>query len=330
MKNRNSSGGFDTAVTAFLTHQRTLGRSYRTVEYELKALHRFLTRRRADDLSSGIFNQWFRAQRHLSANTRYARQLIVRRLCLYRQRSEPACFVPDLTSFARRQPSPAPVLIRPQQIARMLHVASALSGSPKSPLRPAILRLAVVLLYTSGLRRGELVRLRIGDVDAQAGVLHIHESKFHRSRLVPLSVDARRELHRYLRQRLAPPFDRRSAAPLLCNRAHSSGCAGWHAYTGDGLAQGIHMLFDLASVRDIEGRRPRVHDIRHNFALHALLRWYRRGEDVQSCLPKLALYMGHVSIVSTAYYLRLIPEVAALASKRFGQHFSHLIEAGAS
>ena len=68
--------------------------------------------------------------------------------------------------------------------------------------------------------------------------------------------------------------------------------------------------------------------IRHSFAIQALLRWYRQGVDVQSRLPHLALYMGHVSIISTAYYLRWVPSVAALASKRFEHHFGHLLEGG--
>jgi integrase len=85
-------------------------------------------------------------------------------------------------------------------------------------------------------------------------------------------------------------------------------------------------LFDAAGVRDNDGRRPRIHDLRHSFALQALMRWYREGVDVQSRLPHLALYMGHVSIKSTAYYLRFVPSLAALASERFERRFGHLIE----
>jgi hypothetical protein len=70
--------------------------------------------------------------------------------------------------------------------------------------------------------------------------------------------------------------------------------------------------------------------MRHSFAVHALVRWYRQGGDVQTHLPKLALYMGHVSIVSTAYYLHFIPEIATLASNRFARRFSHLIDSGGS
>jgi integrase len=88
-------------------------------------------------------------------------------------------------------------------------------------------------------------------------------------------------------------------------------------------------VFRRADVHDAMGRRPRVQDVRHSFAVHSLIRKYREGGDVQTHLPKLALYMGHVSIVSTAYYLHFIPEVAALAGERFSRRFSHLIDNGA-
>jgi integrase len=183
----------------------------------------------------------------------------------------------------------------------------------------------VVLLYTAGLRRGELLRLSLQDVDAKAGVLRIRASKFHKSRWVPLSQDARRELRAYLHQRLAPPFDYSPASPLLCNRTR-----GFRGYTGTGLSRGIHVLLAAADVRDPHGRRPRIHDFRHVFALQALLRWYRADLDVQANLPKLAMYMGHVSIVSTAYYLKWIPEIAAAASARFERQSGHLVRGALS
>ena len=198
----------------------------------------------------------------------------------------------------------------------MLAAANSLTPTPGSPLRPAVMRIALVLLYTAGLRRGELLRLTLDDCDPRAGVLRIRASKFHKSRLVPLSPDARTELRTYLRQRLAAPLDASPQGPLLCHTTR-----GFHGYTGTGLSGGIHELFKLVGVRDDEGRRPRIHDLRHSFAVQALMRWYRDGADVQSNLPKLAMYMGHVSIASTIYYLRFIPALAALASERFERQF---------
>jgi integrase len=328
MRKNPSSKLLDGAIAEFVAHQRVFGRGYWAQEYMLKAVGRFVSRRGAADLNATVFDAWCKNQQHLSPTTLYGRQLLVRKLCLFRRRRDPRCFVPDPTGFARPRPHAPPVIVTPSQIAAMLRAADRLTHSRDSPLRAETMRIAVVLLYTAGLRRGELLRLRLADVDADDGVLHIRESKFHRSRWVPLSTDARRELREYLRKRTRAVCDLRPEAPFLCNRNPAYGHTGWHPYCGHGLAQGVRILFDRAGVRDPQGRRPRVHDIRHSYAVETLMHCYRRGGDVQTHLPKIALYMGHVSIVSTAYYLHFIPEIAALASGRFERRFSHLIESG--
>jgi integrase/recombinase XerD len=317
-----SSPATDAAITAYLAHQRALGRAYANEERVLTSLREFLAQTQALDLDRPRFEGWCDTHRGLTANVRRLRQRIVRNFCLYRRRSDSECFVPDLGAFPRLQPYCTPILVEPEQIARMLELTAYLRPTPNSPLRPAVMRLAIVLLYTAGLRRGELLRLTLADVEPKAGVLRIRESKFHKSRLVPLSPGARAELRRYLRQRLTPSFDTGEVSPLLCNCAR----ARLRPYTGTGLSQGIHTLFDAAGVCNPEGRRPRIHDLRHSFALQALIRWYREGSDVQSKLPQLALYMGHVSIVSTAYYLRWVPTLARLASERFEQRFGDLLQ----
>ena len=316
-----SATALDAPIHDFLAHQRTLGRGYENVERVLRGVRDFLVLIGTGDLDQTAFDRWCRHLAPLSANTRRSRQLIVHKFCLYRRRTDSSCFVPDPLYFARPQPYRAPVLVEPEQVARMLACAAALPPSANSPLRAQVLRLAIVLLYTAGLRRGEVLRLTLADVDSEAGVVRVRESKFHKSRLVPLSASAHGELRRYLRSRLAVCCDIRPAAPLLCNHSR-----GWRPYTGTGLRDGISRLFDQAGVRDAQHRRPRVHDLRHSFAVQALTRLYRRGEDVQSRLPHLALYMGHVSIVSTAYYLHFVPTLAALASERFARQCGHLIQ----
>lgn len=102
------------------------------------------------------------------------------------------------------------------------------------------------------------------------------------------------------------------------------------AYTGMGFFNSFKLLLRGAGIHDSTGRCPRVQDFRHSFAVSALLRWYETDADVQSNLPKLALYMGHVNIVSTAYYLRWMPAVVSQASARFERSCAGVIEGGAS
>ncbi|HYW75617.1 MAG TPA: tyrosine-type recombinase/integrase [Gammaproteobacteria bacterium] len=312
-------------VARYLQWKRSLGRDYSGVERVLVSLLQFVRDRAASDLDQALFDEWSKSFACLSANVRRNRQREVRNFCLYRQRTEPDCFVPDASRFPRPRPYCAPVIFGPDAVARMLAIAAQQRPTPGSPLLPAVLRLAVVLLYTAGLRRGELLRLTLADADPTAGVLRIRESKFHKSRFVPLSPDACRELRAYLHQRLVPTLSAAPDSPLLCNTTR-----GLRPYTGTGLTRGLQLLLRSAKVQSTDGRWPRVHDFRHSFAVQALLRWYRQGADVQSNLPKLAMYMGHVSIVSTAYYLKWMPDIAAAASERFEERFGHLISGGDS
>lgn len=320
MNDQPASTALDPIIRRYLAHRRALGRQYDMQERTLRSLTAFLAQAGKSDLSSGLFESWCKTFDLLTSNVRRARQVAVRNFCLYRQRTEPRCFVPHINRFARPQPHAAPIILTPAQVGRLLELADTREATPTSPLRPYVLRLALVLLYTAGLRRRELLRLTLADVDAQAGVLRIRESKFHKSRWVPLSCGARRELRRYLVRRLATPLDASPSSPLLCNMQN-----GQRGYTGSGMRRGIMELMHEAGIRDINGRIPRIRDFRHSFAIESLMRWYRQGADVQSNLPKLALYMGHVSIVSTAYYLRWTPALRELASNRFAKRFGYLV-----
>ncbi|SEA90828.1 tyrosine-type recombinase/integrase [Acidovorax soli] len=323
MSSTTLSTAIDRSIADYLERQRALGRAYVAEEDILHSLRDFICATSERDVTLHSFERWCASHEGLTGNVRRNRQRIARNWCLYRQRSEPSCFVPDPNRFPKPHPHKAPVIIAPAAVARMLAAAQAVRPTPDSALRPDVLRLAIVLLYTAGLRRGELLRLQLGDVNERDAVLRVRESKFHKSRWVPLSKDAGAELRAYLRRRQHQWGVSASTQPLLCH-----GTRHCYGYTGTGLSTGLQELVESANVRGWDGRRPRVHDFRHSFAVQCLLRWYRQGADVQSNLPKLAMYMGHVSIVSTAYYLRWIPELAQAASDRFEASFGNLVSGG--
>jgi integrase len=186
-------------------------------------------------------------------------------------------------------------------------------------LHREVCRLAVVLLYTTGLRRRELIRLTFADWDPVERTLLIRTSKFFKSRLVPLSKDASSELIAYLAI-LAGHVPVQADTPLLWHRS-----AEGRAYSGGGMGMALRRLFQAACVHTDAGGIPRTHDLRHTFAVHALLRWYQAGDDVQAKLPYLSTYMGHVSIDSTRYYLHFVEPLATAASKRFADHCGALV-----
>ena len=307
------------AIASYLELMRALGRQYKTEERVLAHLDAFLT---ADggDLTPDCFNGWCRTREHTSTGVRRSWMRIVRNFCLYRQRTQDHCFVPDKTQFPPCHQPIRPYIFRTGEISCLLKVTESLVSPSRSPLFRENARLALVLLYTAGLRRGELMRLTIGDYTESEQTLLIQDSKFKKSRLLPLSLDAGRALTAYLALRKQCGYPVHHDAALLYNRTGKT-----NDYTGTGIRYMILGLLKTAKIKTPFGRYPRVHDFRHTFAVHALQRWYRTGAEVQSKLPYLAAYMGHVSIVSTEHYLQFVEDLAELAGKRFEQHYGSLI-----
>lgn len=312
-------------IERYVELKRALGRRFCGESRVLQQLNAFLAALGAADLTWTEFEQWSRAHSHLTSTTRRRRMQIVRNFCLYRRRTEPLCFVPDGHLFPALSQPVQPHIFSDTQILQLLKAAAGLPAGPRSPLRPEVFRLAIVLLYCTGMRRGELVRLSLADYDPHERTLLIRESKFHRSRYVPLAEDVIRELDAYLATRRRRRLPMLADSPLLWNR-HGHG----RPYTGAGLRQGLHTLFQAADVRKADGTVPRVHDLRFTFAVQTLLRWYRSGIDVQAKLPLLSRYMGHVSIQSTEYYLPWIPELALAVSKQFSRHYGAFVQPLAS
>lgn len=314
---------FDAAVQAFISSRRALGRAIRLDEYVLRRLRTYLARAGYCDLDAESFERWRRRLRHCAHNTQVDWAMMVYRFCRYRRRRESRCFLPQRWTLGRHRPYPLPTPIEADQVRRLLDFMGRRPSRAGCALSYATQRLAIVLMYTAGLRRGEAARLRMEDVDAERGILRIGESKFHKSRWVPLSPSAARELRAYLRIRAG--FVHRTAhnTMLLCS------CAA-RGYTVESLGNAVRDVMRHSGIWANAPRVPRVHDFRHAFAVAALRRWYEEGRDVQSELPKLSMYMGHVSIASTTYYLRFMPAVVALASQRFASSCAELIEGGAA
>jgi integrase/recombinase XerD len=145
-ENPSSAAALDQWIANWLAHQRALGRGYNREEWVLEHLRRFVETIPSPDLDQSGFDLWCDASRHLSATTRRGQQLIVRKFCLYRQRTEPRCFVPNPLYFVQSCPYRGPVIIEPAHIARLLVAADNLTPTTNSPLLPTVMRFALVVL----------------------------------------------------------------------------------------------------------------------------------------------------------------------------------------
>jgi len=168
----------------------------------------------------------------------------------------------------------------------------------------------LLLLYGAGLRISEATSLNQADVDLDAALITVRETKFFKTRLVPLGLQLNRIMKAYAQWRVKEDHDRRAAAPFFVLR---SGARAHHAI----VRGAFQRLRKVARIHHSDGQQPRLHDLRHTAAVHRLVAWYRQGADVQTLLPKLAVYLGHVKLSSTQVYLTMTPELL----REVGLHF---------
>ena len=193
-------------------------------------------------------------------------------------------------------------------VADIEAVMDQIRCSNASPLRAATYQTLISLLAVSGLRIGEAIKLDRSDVDWTTGVLLIRESKFGKSRLVPLHPSTMKALaaHAELRDTLQPRPKELSFFVSLTRKRLSYAV----------VCQTFRQLVDNAGVGTAASSPPRLHDLRHTFTVRTLLEWYRSGQDVQAKLPALSTYLGHREPASTYWYLSATPELLVLAADR--------------
>jgi site-specific recombinase XerD len=182
----------------------------------------------------------------------------------------------------------------------------------------------LVLAYCAGLRLSELARLDLGDVDLQAGTIAIRETKFFKSRILPLADSALTAVREYLEAR------RQAKAPQNCDSGLFWHDQGGTRYTSHGIAWLLVDILRRAGIKPARGKiGPRIHDLRHSMVVNRILEWYRAGINPQERLPFLATYLGHRDIHSTLVYITVTQELLQQASERFrafGARYLHATE----
>ena len=217
-----------------------------------------------------------------------------------------------------RLPRPAcvftPYIYTAEELNRLVNTAErCVTGRTK--LQAPTFRTILLLLYGAGLRISEALCLTPQDVDLSSSLLTIQESKFYRTRLVPIGPRLTSSLASYDKQRSEWDIPRDTITSFFVTR-HG------HPVKRSLVENTFCRLRQLANVQRHDGSRyqPRLHDLRHTFAVHRLVAWYREGADVQRLLPQLSTYLGHVHVSATQRYLTMTPDLLHQASMRFEQY----------
>jgi integrase/recombinase XerD len=213
----------------------------------------------------------------------------------------------------KRPPPFVPHIYSHEELRRLLDATEGYQRN-RSLTDPVTVRTILLTLYATGLRVREVVELNREDVELENAIFTIRATKFFKSRLVPVGPELTRVLHAYASSRQST-LDPRSHVPFFTTKRGAR-------VNQATLVQCFQRIRKHAGVRRSDGARyqPRLHDLRHAFAVHRLTSWYRQGADVQKLLPMLSVYMGHAHISATQVYLTMTPELLSEAGRRFEQY----------
>jgi integrase/recombinase XerD len=208
-----------------------------------------------------------------------------------------------------------PYIYSPEELHRLLQATDRYQ-SIANAMEPVTARTLLLVLYGAGLRVSEALALEVRDVDLGSGVLRIRRTKFFKERLVPIGPGLVKALVQYTHRSGQPAGVRQDGMPFLASRKGRRLCLA----TVEGAFERIRREANV--LRDDGGRfQPRLHDLRHTFAVNCLTEWYRAGADVQKLLPNLSTYLGHKHLSGTMFYLSMTRELLQMACDRFERAF---------
>jgi len=301
------------SIQAYLAYKRAIKRKFRNEEMVLRLLDRYLVEHQIDTLTSitPLLIENFIDSRPRKRPRSYNHLLGVTR-----------CFFDWLVVQERFARSPVqakpkramgqlqPYLFSPNQVKQLLELAAKLPNRPKGPDRGETYYLIFAMMYALGLRVGEVTRLRRCDIDLKRQLLEINQTKFSKNRLVPFGPRVGQHIAEYLARRGTRSGALLSEDPVFSFNAGRA----IHPCT---LSQTFHWL-TIDKFEPPPGvAPPRLHCLRHSFAVSTLLRWYRAGIDPNTRLIHLSTFLGHVDPVSTAWYLTVTAELLDEANSRF-------------
>lgn len=298
----------------YVALRRALGTKLQEPAITLGRFLDFLESEKAEFITSELALRWAMRPQGVQRAT-WARRLgMVRGFAAWFSTIDDRTEVPPRRLLAARRRRNKPHIFTEQEIGQLMTQTGQLD-SPTG-LRALTYTTLIGLLTATGLRPGEALALDRSDVDLANGILSIRQSKFGKSRFVPVTESTCAALADYAKQRDKLCSRRRSEAFLVSERG-----ARLQGYTARRTFATISCMVGLRPATGTRrvGRGPRLQDFRHCFATRKLVEWYRAGLDVGCELPKLATYLGHVDVADTYWYLEAVPELLELATERLAK-----------
>jgi integrase len=300
------------ALRRYVEVRRALGARMREPAMTLDRFVDFLLKEEAPFITTNLAIRWVMRRKHVQPATRARLLSMIRKFAAWMSAIDPRTEIPPHHVLPSRRRRPKPYIYTDREVRGLMKQA-ALLPSPSGLLARTYSTL-IGLLASTGLRPGEAIALDVADVDLRNGILAVRDTKFGKSRFVPVHDSTRRALADYARARDRICPKRCTSAFLVSERGKRlEGTCVRRTFARLSSAVGIRTLPRKSAI----GRGPRLQDLRHTFATRRLVEWYRAGSDVSREMPKLTTYLGHASVASTYWYIEAIPELLQLATDRF-------------
>lgn len=300
------------AVDDYLALRRRLGVTLHETGRVLTAFAGYAAQAHAEYVMTALVLGWAAQQPHVSAATINARFQMIRRFAEWRQLTDRRTEVPPAGLLPGRYRRRPPRLYREDEIPRLLNAARQLPSAKR--LRGRTYETLFGLLTVTGLRSSEVVACDDGDLDHRQATILVRRTKFGKSRLVPVHVSTMEALAAYQAIRDRVVRHRLDDALFVSERGgRITQNAAEYTFARVSAQIGLRPRFRAHRL----GRGyPRLHDLRHRFAIRTLVNGYRAGRPVDPLLPVLATYLGHVHVHDTYWYLEAVPELLQLATER--------------
>ena len=300
--------GLETALDEYLDLRRSLGFKLRDEGTILPQFLSFLHKQGAPVITTELALRWA-TQPEGVLPSHWARRLrMVRLFAQFRSGVDPRTEVPPQGLLPYRYQRKPPHIYSDGETSRLLEAAGHLK--PKGGLRALTHYTLLGLITATGMRIREPLALDREDVDLERGLLTVRMTKFGKSRLIPVHSSTIAKLQDYERMRDQMVQRPKSPSFFLSERGTrlTQWCARWTF---------VRLSHEIGLRRLNDSHGPRLHDLRHTFAVKTLLRWYRTGVDVERHMPELATYLGHQHVNDTYWYISAVPELLQLAAMRF-------------
>lgn len=298
------------AVRDYVQMRRSLGYKLKKAPGLLSDFVSFLQEQGTTHITIPLALEW--AQRKPAPPAEWAARLTcIRGFARYWSATDPQTQIPPASLLPYRPSRARPYLYTDQEIHQLLEAARQLNG-----LFGLTHYCVFGLLSVTGLRLGEVLNLKIGDVDLAQGIMVIVGTKFGKSRLVPIHRSTQKALTHYAQER-----DQALGPDLIYFFVSQRG----HRMDAGSVRRVFYRLSRKVGLRGpTASHGPRLHDFRHRFAVRTLVNWYRSGQEVERRLPVLSTYLGHGHVNDTYWYLTLCPELMGLAVRRLEEHWGPL------